>query len=128
MQCVHCGLNNPPNARYCLSCGSNLGLSSSGAPVGAPAGQAVYYPVPQSMSFPDSTMSETAEYSCRVLGGAGWLMVCAGTFIIAHSWLSLMEPSYYADSDEYLRRIGYGIAVYAFAAALFAGRTFIKRS
>ena len=58
--------------------------------------------------------------------GMSWLLVSLGTFVVAFGFLDLVEFSH--STWDSLRIIGYGIVVYAIAAAFVAMSRFTKRN
>lgn len=74
----------------------------------------------------DNATSKTEKLACRVLGGTAWIVVSAGTFIIAIAWLGLMDMNYYDDEQLMLKMIGYGVVAYGISAILFGFRAFIR--
>ena len=115
MPCANCGSENGPGAKYCQSCGQPLVL---------PAGQAKY---PQQEQLrPDAVGTEIEKMLSRRFDGAAWLLVSLGTFIVAYGFLDLVKFSH--STSDSLQIIGYGIVIYAIAAAFVALRRFTKRN
>ena len=55
-----------------------------------------------------------------------WLLVSIGTFVVAFGFLNLID--FHRNSEDSMRIIGYGIVIYAIAAAFAALNRFTKRN
>jgi len=112
MPCASCGSENSPGAKYCQSCGQPLVAGQGRLPQ-------------HSQPRPDLIRVE-AEKAARFSNGMTWLLVSIGTFVVAFGFLNLID--FHRNSEDSMRIIGYGIVIYAIAAAFAALNRFTKRN
>jgi len=68
-------------------------------------------------------MWKNENFLPKVLGAISWLMVSIGTFLVASGYLGVIDGGFETDM---LKRIGYGIVMYAIAAIFVALNRYFK--
>lgn len=123
MKCVHCGLKNPPTARYCLMCGQALAPETRVETAETSTDHEFYEDLRLLNPQSNAAVNRVEKFIFRLFGGLAWLTVAFGTFIIAFAWLDLMRNG---PEEGFLDTTAYAILAYAVAAIFVAINRFVK--